>query len=573
MILLCFQVFEKENNSSGDEREGFTSYAIPLKEIEEKLEYMYQYENMLFGIGNTEFSVLGKLPEGEGILVHIYLEQEENRILFLPDEKANVTVNEEVSYRLYYEEEKKEYYYFTFSNRFISEEGIPVLSPDSGLGASIQVLKKEELDGIIKLGEVKVNFIKEEITLPPIKVESNEYIEALIDEISRVLREGEYYGTYELYIERLGRSAGRYEDSTGVQISAVLIGQNLEQYIYAMVDNSAEECRFPFLALESDRQPSVNFFTSDGYFLLGNYEYISEELILMVPGLKRGKIVFEVMPKEREEEHVAERQIEKRVVPDHREISLEESVDYIEYACSYAEWFGMYELGYREGNITSFQEEEIAVYATEDKILFVPISQAWKHTFMIEGETTEYYLAEDEAGGLKFYYLRLNPYAVEKGQLGHTLVTNDWHSVAQEIFHPKDLITGEIVFLGNAVLNIRELSELVVEEIEKDECIAALERYVKIMLKEVEETGKYTFTIGEYEAFGNSWCISAAIQGDREYYVRFLITETEDFHFWPVGFGPDGSLEECEAEAHHMNQICIDRTVELNRYVSEIVVE
>lgn len=128
-------------------------------------------------------------------------------------------------------------------------------------------------------------------------------------------------------------------------------------------------------------------------------------------------------------------------------------------------------------------------------------------TFMIEGETTEYYLAEDEAGGLKFYYLRLNPYAVEKGQLGHTLVTNDWHSVAQEIFHPKDLITGGIVFLGNAVLNIRELSELEVEDIEKDECIAALERYVKIMLKEVEETGKYTLTIGEYEAFGKSFSI------------------------------------------------------------------
>ena len=58
------------------------STVLLLEEIGKKLAYMYRYENMLFDIGDMEFNALGKLPEGESVLVHIYLEQKENRILF-----------------------------------------------------------------------------------------------------------------------------------------------------------------------------------------------------------------------------------------------------------------------------------------------------------------------------------------------------------------------------------------------------------------------------------------------------------------------------------------------------------
>ena len=73
---------------------------------------------------------------------------------------------------------------------------------------------------------------------------------------------------------------------------------------------------------------------------------------------------------------------------------------------------------------------------------------------------------------------------------------------------------------------------------------------------------------GNAEFYSIKWN-PAAVSGDggEEYYVRYLIVKSQQgkYYFWPAGFGLNGSLEECSAERHHMNAVCIERTKQLER--------
>ncbi|MBQ6888401.1 MAG: hypothetical protein IJN54_12920 [Lachnospiraceae bacterium] len=65
--------------------------------------------------------------------------------------------------------------------------------------------------------------------------------------------------------------------------------------------------------------------------------------------------------------------------------------------------------------------------------------------------------------------------------------------------------------------------------------------------------------IGEYENTStNKVCVLAAVVGEEtEYYVRYLIVKSEkrNYYLLPIGFGRNGSLEECEADGHYMNYV------------------
>ena len=53
--------------------------------------------------------------------------------------------------------------------------------------------------------------------------------------------------------------------------------------------------------------------------------------------------------------------------------------------------------------------------------------------------------------------------------------------------------------------------------------------------------------------------------------VMIVKNGEENYYFWPVGFGLDGSLEECAGDRHYMNKVCIERTKQLWR--SGIVID
>lgn len=130
---------------------------------------------------------------------------------------------------------------------------------------------------------------------------------------------------------------------------------------------------------------------------------------------------------------------------------------------------------------------------------------------------------------------------------------------------------------GRGSLKIKDLSLLEVPEVKNDEYVQALEEHIKVVLEQDEKYGEYKVYIGEYEAMDESRvCLSTAVCGDsgEEYYFRYLIIRSQNgkYYFWPVGFGLDGSLEECSAGQHHMNAICIERTKQLGRRESTISV-
>ena len=69
--------------------------------------------------------------------------------------------------------------------------------------------------------------------------------------------------------------------------------------------------------------------------------------------------------------------------------------------------------------------------------------------------------------------------------------------------------------------------KLEVGNIEEDEYVLAMEGYIKDLLLKNEKKGEYELYYGEYEELKEGKvCLSGAITGDKEYYVRCLIVKS-----------------------------------------------
>ena len=79
---------EEENTESNNR---IFRYDIPLEEIAKRIEAEYLYENMINHISEWQQKELGFLPVGKEIKLAVYI-AEGNKLLFLPEEKANTTV-------------------------------------------------------------------------------------------------------------------------------------------------------------------------------------------------------------------------------------------------------------------------------------------------------------------------------------------------------------------------------------------------------------------------------------------------------------------------------------------------
>ena len=153
------------------------------------------YGNMIdHGSTKTEdefiYRELGRLPEGEDILVSIYL-AEGYKILFLPEEKKNteVLLNGK-SCGMYYSERENGYLFYALFNWELTESGVPVNCLDNDFDYRIRTCavktdaeivnydhQTEYLCGVndmVKLGEASLNLTSVEIMeLPEIAVEEN----------------------------------------------------------------------------------------------------------------------------------------------------------------------------------------------------------------------------------------------------------------------------------------------------------------------------------------------------------------------------------------------------------------
>lgn len=565
LLLLCIYSIkiglEQQNKDS-------RTYNVPTSEVAEKIEYIHKLDSMP-DVSRKSFGELGMLPRQGAGDVLLYL-VEENKILFLPEDFANseIMINNEPC-KVYYSEEAEGYLFYFLKDWGLSEEGVPI---NSVQGSSIAYCtvgvngsgQEYGLAGLRYLGMEKINF-DAQITKSKIieKRKENEYINVLLEYISKTLRGKEKYGSYDIYVYRMERIASR-DQGTNCLINAVIVGSDMKEYgSFIIYDNGDIEGIFP---LSGPALEDTGYFTDE--YQGEKYEYLLSEIMELSEDVVHLEILKGVEEDiEKEEEYFDDTNYEPQI--DFHSMSVQDAAEWIEYVCSYCEWFGINELGYKEGEIRGFNGKKIVMYAWKNRpweLLFIPLDKV--NLFLKRGDGTEYPVYINGEGKLEFYGIEENPYVSNEGQLKTTFITS---------FECAAGYISEMSMLGEAVIVISEFSEMHSPIIEADEYTIALEKYVESMLMQYGKSGTYDIQIGEYEALHtNKVCISAAVVGEKEYYVRYLIVKygENEYYFWPVGFGLDGSLEECSSERHKMNEICIERIKQLKeRKVSSIVLD
>ncbi len=591
LILLPLSACESNRNEIGKFIENIDLvYHVPIDEITEKIEYTYMYGNMIdHGSTKTEdefiYRELGRLPEGEDILVSIYL-AEGYKILFLPEEKKNteVLLNGK-SCGMYYSERENGYLFYALFNWELTESGVPVNCLDNDFDYRIRTCavktdaeivnydhQTEYLCGVndmVKLGEASLNLTSVEIMeLPEIAVEENEYIDAMLKYVSDILREKQAYGIYYVYLESYGRASGTYGEYTNGKITAAMIGEGREEYIICTVaDNGDKMGDSAWLEFFPGTVDSPTYLIAQWYMDQQEKGFLSD-----IVELGRGAIRLEV--KEEEEKSAEEaNDIDKQDISgcsseaDFQTMAAEEVAEWINYIYSYGVWFGMNELGYQAGELRQYEGDTIFMYVwpnDKNSVYFIPESKADK--IMVTDDSREDSVSLNEDGLMEFYRLDGNIYAGKSAQLKTTLFMKD------VIDHS---YIDEFIMIGEGRLELQSFLTFSVSEVEEDEYIIAFEEYIENLLKQNEKSGRYDMNIGEYESLHtNKVCLSAAVSNEEEeYYFRYLIVRSSqgNYYFWPVGFGLNGSLEECSADRHYMNALCIDRTKQLER--SEIILD
>lgn len=596
---------ETGNDLTSIEGNSPIPYNIPMEEVAERIEYIYTYEHMLSEMPR-DYGKLGPLPEGN-VRLTVYT-AEGNKLLFLPEGKGNkvVLVNGEPC-ELYWEEEKGQYLFYCIDDFTTQEGGIPVNSAGYGsepwifrcalkerdmpFGDDEYYFPRYDLDNLTRLGQVDVSFDPQgRFELPAVSVRGNEYIDAMVRTVQETLAEKGDYGDFEMYLGTYGRIGYPYNkyydiDTTAFQASGCIIGENLEQYFFFTIEDSGKvdvmEDRdyvtmnqayslYPPLDAQTETGTYPYYFIDDECLAVNNPEH----RIQKVKDMDWVRIPFSV--RKGEDYHtdtdttgLDEAEPEHAEEVDFSRMDSEMAAEWISYICSYSEWFGMNELGYQEGELRGFMDKEIILYTWpdggHDRLYFVPAEMVNRTVTGKSGE--EYPLYINRNGQAEFYYAMGNPAAVREEHLQGTLCsTNTMYEGS----------AAELVMIGRGILKMDDLTLLEVPKVEEDEYVAALEEHIKGVLEQEGKPGEYKMYIGEYEALHSTRiCISAAVTGAEDYYFRYLIVRSPkgNYYFWPAGFGLDGSLEECEAARHHMNRVCIDRTVELERYVSEFAVK
>ncbi len=523
-------------------------YQIPPDEIAERIRYLEQIAR-LWNTWRWEYGELGALPEEGVINVSLYT-LEGNKIAFLPEGMGNTEV--QVGNRIcevYESEEQGGYMFYIIQDWTVKEQGVPLNDLESSHIYYCRIKKEEvqeqeegiteyrrnydgeySLRDLVWLGEAKVNMERNEtFHLPPIEIEENEYIQVLLDHIVERAKKAERYGSYDIYIAQMCRIGEVNGYATSCWIEFAIVGDGISEYKnYIISDNG-------YISLYSTLQE----------VLFERTRYKSNEQELVAGAIKNAIGVVHLDIGE-ETEILLEEKIdykEEGEEKDYSKLSLEEALKQIEYAWSYGEWFGMNELGYKNGKLRSLRGKEVIVFLSkynDDRFYFRLVDK------------------EEKEG---YYEIRGSRDRGQEGQLETGLIT---------FFEDKsDRYTYVREELGRGKIEGRELTQLKVKNIEEDEYVLAMEEYIREMLLKNGKKGEYEICYGEYEALrGDKVCLSAAVTGEEEYYVRCLIVKYGEgkYHFWPVGFGLNGSLEECEAERHYMNKVCIERTKKLERH-------
>ncbi len=534
------------------------SYGVPLPEIGEKIEYVYFRQNRI-RLSSVEYEELGALQEEEKTRVSVYL-LGGNKLLFLPQNKANTVMElDDASHPAYYSKRKKSYLFFRIEDWWMEESAVPVTTPVSSTITLYEVGKEEgkllySAKDVEYIGETEVVFSRQSKKgLENIHLSDNEYIKAVKDYLSRRLREAGRYGEYQIYVNRLERMPCEYAGSSDVMVEAAVVGNGIREYVLCAVYDHGD-IDGVYSAYDKEYADSPGVFS--------DYPQKNQEMIAHILKNNLGVITLTVTaqePEAREDAVPKSRRVEKT---DIRSLSVQELVNRISLIYSYAEWFGLNELDYQAGEVRQFYGKKVAMYGWhtgEDVLYFVPLDKV--NHFILDKEGNKCPVYVDKDGDMEFFRIEGANYQDNPGQLPTTLVNYEYISL--------DYGDG-LVWLGEEEIPLKPLEEMGLEPIAEDGFTRGLKKQIEAMLTQAGKQGAYEIYLGEYSiSDSNKVCISAAVTGEGEaWYFRFLMVRygENDYYFWPIGFGLNGNLEECEAGSHRMNAVCIERTIRLKRY-------
>ena len=522
-------------------------YHIPLDEIAEMIEHAYAYSNIWEDIAGKEFDGLGYLPEGEKIPITVYLAGG-NEILFLPKRFTDkkVWINHELC-RMHYAESSGNYLFFHIRQFGKEEMGVPVDSADSRYQIGIYTIRKdiEDMSSLVKLGETEVTFgPKMKAEVPVVPIIQNEYIDAAVKEAQCILAGRETYGEFKMYIGQYERDFTEYTDSTGCRITGCITGNGMEQYFSAAVsDNGGIRPAY-------QRNGDPDYYISDGEMYQDDIRRIME--------LERAVVTFSVEEGRDYADYFKNQEYDTEYdqgnVIEFRGMGLEEAAEFVNDMYSYSECFGLHELGCMAGGVRGLVHKEVILYAYYGGLLFVPKEEI---NYIVQDEDGKDYRFHINGGVLQFYEISNSAVKRRSGQLGTSLIQRI--NFGTRVMGPKsriDMAVEELTEIGEITVEITDHLENIFPKLEKDEFIQATEDYIRDLLVQGGKSGEYRMYIGEYTAGSdaNKACISGK------------------YYFWPTGFGLDGSLEECAADRHYMNRLCIERTKQLERSEFEITV-
>lgn len=125
-------------------------YGYTLEEVGERLEYVCQLENTLGQLQGRNFGELGSLPQENAVGIQIYLVRG-NRILFLPESKANVKMEKDgMVYNAYYSQEREGYLFYVMDDWEAYEAGVPVNSAESSHIMYCMVTDEKNADIVVE---------------------------------------------------------------------------------------------------------------------------------------------------------------------------------------------------------------------------------------------------------------------------------------------------------------------------------------------------------------------------------------------------------------------------------------
>lgn len=228
--------------------------------------------------------------------------------------------------------------------------------------STLQNDKNYGLEDLSYLGKIQVDFTKEiAADIYPIEVSGNGYVNVMVEYITEILSQEGEYGEYVIYLNDMHRvqREKRSFGETECYLDCVIEGNGRKEYAEFLIYDHGD--------IDGEIFPLSGPHLADslGYFSDYYSEEENRELIQTIIDQNRGVVTLSItsQTKEIDRKKQSNNAFEYKNDMDFSTMSAKEIATLLSYVCSYSEWFGLAELGYRVGEFREFDGKEIILYS------------------------------------------------------------------------------------------------------------------------------------------------------------------------------------------------------------------